>query len=214
MSIQTFLFRQTLRLLGSQMQMRADQFAALGAPRDAVVFLGDSITEFGLWAEWFPDAGIANRGIGGDSTAGVLARLDTAIDQPRAVFLLIGTNDISMGVSQQTLVANVRAILASITSSAPSAQIFVQSIMPRAKSYAERITASNSALRQVTAEAGGTWLDLWPLLEGHAGAIRDQYSDDKLHLNGAGYRAWSQFLAPYVKRAGGSEAPPLHTPAI
>jgi len=64
--------------------------------RHAVVFLGDSITE--AWpdlAHAFPDIKVANRGISGDTTRGVLARLqgDVLTLEPAGIVLLIGTND-------------------------------------------------------------------------------------------------------------------------
>ena len=84
-------------------KMRASQFDLLPRPQAHVVFLGDSITEHGNWNEWFPATPLVNRGISGDTTAGVLARLDTAIDNPLAVFLLIGTNDLAFGVKQAAI---------------------------------------------------------------------------------------------------------------
>src|SRR5260221_10024311 len=66
--------------------------------RNAVVLLGDSITQG--WGEdfsaWFPGLKIANRGISGDTSRGVLIRLheDVLALDPEAVVLLIGTNDL------------------------------------------------------------------------------------------------------------------------
>src|SRR5688572_24910716 len=57
--------------------------------RNAVVFLGDSITQG--WGDdfagWFPSLKIANRGISGDTSRGVLIRLkeDVLALSPRAV---------------------------------------------------------------------------------------------------------------------------------
>ena len=63
---------------------------------DKIVFLGDSITEGSQnWNKYFNSKNIANRGISGDTTEGVLARLDEiCYYKPLAVFLLIGINDI------------------------------------------------------------------------------------------------------------------------
>ena len=41
-----------------------------------IVFLGNSITAWGEWAELFNDENIANRGIPGDHCDGVRERLD------------------------------------------------------------------------------------------------------------------------------------------
>ena len=56
-----------------------------------IVFLGNSITAGGgNWSLRLDHPNIKNRGIGGDTTDGVLARLDEVIYfQPEAVFLLI-----------------------------------------------------------------------------------------------------------------------------
>ena len=61
-----------------------------------VVFLGNSITQGGGdWSERLDYPNISNRGIGGDVTDGVLARLEEiTFFKPRAVFLLIGINDL------------------------------------------------------------------------------------------------------------------------
>ena len=67
---------------------RIAQFSLMPAPTGRVVFLGDSIIEQGLWDGWFPGLPTLNRGIGGESIADVLARLDSAIHAPRAVVLL------------------------------------------------------------------------------------------------------------------------------
>ena len=74
------------RLLVAGQQHRASQFAAVGAAPGRVVFLGGSITEGGLWDEWFPNVAVLNRGIGGERTANVLCRLDSAVNEPAVVF--------------------------------------------------------------------------------------------------------------------------------
>jgi len=45
-----------------------------------VLFLGDSITEQGMWHEWLPEVPTLNRGIGGDTVHEVQARLDSAVN--------------------------------------------------------------------------------------------------------------------------------------
>jgi len=53
-----------------------------------LVFLGDSITDEGEWDKLFPNLSTENRGIGGDSTLGLLNRLDQVITlQPSQIFL-------------------------------------------------------------------------------------------------------------------------------
>ncbi|MDB5207650.1 MAG: family lipase, partial [Flavisolibacter sp.] len=71
-------------------QGRMELFASLGGQEKAIVFLGNSITERGVWSELLPGETIMNRGIGGDNTFGVLARLNDVIRyKPKKIFLLI-----------------------------------------------------------------------------------------------------------------------------
>ena len=71
---------------------RCTEFANSPIGFNKIVFLGDSITEGAQnWKKYFDNNRIANRGIGGDTTEGVLARLDEIYYyKPLAVFLLIG----------------------------------------------------------------------------------------------------------------------------
>ncbi|GGP56829.1 GDSL-type esterase/lipase family protein [Shewanella saliphila] len=61
-----------------------------------IVFIGDSITEQGMsWGRRFGDLAVRNRGIKGDMTYGVLARLEEMkANPPKSVFIMIGINDI------------------------------------------------------------------------------------------------------------------------
>jgi len=61
-----------------------------------IVFLGNSITHYGEWAEIFDNDNIKNRGISGDSAEGVYERLDPIVKgKPKKIFLLIGVNNLS-----------------------------------------------------------------------------------------------------------------------
>ena len=81
----------------------------------AVVLLGDSITQG--WNDRlpaaFPGMKVANRGISGDTTRGVLIRLkdDVLALNPAAVVLLIGTNDLEEGARPDVVESNMRLIL-------------------------------------------------------------------------------------------------------
>ena len=81
----------------------------------AIVFLGDSITDG--WGDTLGDsfAGVkvANRGIGGDTTRGMLIRLkdDVLSLNPSAVVLLMGTNDLADQAEPETIAGNVKLIV-------------------------------------------------------------------------------------------------------
>jgi lysophospholipase L1-like esterase len=179
---------------------------------DDVVFLGDSITEGGPWEELFPGVRTRNRGIGGDTTDGVLRRLEQVTRaQPAKVFLLIGTNDLYRGTSEDEIVANLEEILEKLKQESPDTEVYLESVLPRAADYRARIEALNARLAEVAGEQGTAWVDLYPsFLDPESGAIRPELSNDELHLLGPGYALWKEQIEGLV-RAGAE--PELEVPA-
>lgn len=189
------------RATATIMESRRSQFAALPPTPGRVVFLGDSITEWGLWDEWFPDLPTANRGIASNTIADVLARLDSSIHEPRAICLLIGTNDLS-GTRRSASVGDIAArmldLVLALRRRAPTAPLIVNSVMPRSATFAERIGRLNDHYRRITAQVGGVYVDLWPALADTNGALRRTCTLDGLHLTGDGYQAWVDVLRPHL----------------
>ncbi|MBK8292906.1 MAG: sialate O-acetylesterase [Flammeovirgaceae bacterium] len=73
-----------------------------------VVFLGNSITEGGNWKKLLKDSTIINRGISGDNTFGVIARIDEIVKlKPASLFILIGTNDLSKKIPDEIVIENI-----------------------------------------------------------------------------------------------------------
>ena len=166
-----------------------------------ILTLGDSITEGGAWDELFPDLPVRNRGIGGDTTSGVLDRLDqVSRGRPAKVFLKIGTNDLSLGVPEAQIAANVGTIIERIRGASPATEVYVQSVLPRAADYRAPVEGLNQQLREVAQEKGATWIDLYPhFLDEADGSIRDDLANDELHLLGDGYLLWRERIRSYLR---------------
>jgi lysophospholipase L1-like esterase len=189
------------RVMAPGQAMRRSQFEQLPLPPGCVVFLGDSITEQGIWEQWLPELATLNRGIGGDTVSGVTARLATAINEPAAISLLVGTNDLSgFGASRDTsaIAAQLRNLVEELRRRTPDAALLVNSVMPRGKSMAHRVIALNAEVARIAEDAGATYLDLWPILADRDGGLRDEFSLDHVHLNGPGYEAWVAALRPLL----------------
>jgi lysophospholipase L1-like esterase len=146
-----------------------------------------------------------NRGIGGDTTKGVLARLDDIVKlKPRAVFLMIGVNDISLNISKDASVANLRAILTRLDRA--DIRSLAAYVLPVAASYRKKqinagITALNVAFAGVFAEHPSTQaIDLRTQVRGVDGYLREYLSYDGLHLDAKGYALWRDAIAPHVAR--------------
>jgi lysophospholipase L1-like esterase len=189
------------RKLNPGKENRRSQFAAFTPPSGRVLFLGDSITEGAEWAEWFPGIPSLNRGIGGDTVAGVRARLDTAINKPRLISLLIGTNDIG-GIGESAdpdrIAAATHDLVRAIHTAAPGVPVLLTSVMPRGRSFARAIQRLNALNRKMAAAEGLTYIDVYDQLADPDGEISRAYSHDRLHLTGAGYRIWVDALRPHL----------------
>ena len=97
------------------LERRSSWAVQVSKAQGAVVFLGDSITQ-----GWGDEAGkafgsmkVANRGISGDTTRGMLVRLreDVLALNPSAVVLLAGTNDLEEKAEPRVIADNIELIL-------------------------------------------------------------------------------------------------------
>jgi lysophospholipase L1-like esterase len=181
--------------------------------RHAVVFLGDSITQGwggGLGAA-FPGVKVANRGISGDTTRGVLLRLreDVLALDPAAVVLLIGTNDLEEGATPEIIAGNLKLILAALEEHDGRTPIVLCQVFPSSatkKRPADQIQAVNALyLAAVRNDPRITYLETWPLFaDANGDAIADEFPD-LLHPNESGYAKWAAALRPILATLGFSE---------
>jgi lysophospholipase L1-like esterase len=200
---------------------RTDFAAEAHLDAHAVVFLGDSITQGwggGLGAA-FPGVKVANRGINGDTTRGVLLRLreDVLALDPTAVVLLIGTNDLEEGAAPEVIAGNLKLILAAIEEHDPRPPILLCQLLPSSptqKRAPEQVKAVNALYRAaVKNDARVTYVETWPLFADASGnAIADEFPD-LLHPNEAGYAKWAAALRPLFDTLGlSTPAPDPFTP--
>jgi lysophospholipase L1-like esterase len=187
--------------LRRSIQRKTTLFNQRPALPDRVVFLGDSITEGGDWNEFFPELRTLNRGIGGDSVGGVRSRVASALHQPLAVSLLVGTNDLhGLGKTRDIdgIAEQFQDLVTTITLTAPDVPLYVNSVTPRTKSWVTKIEALNRHYARIAAEASATYIDLWPALADGEGTLRKEFTRDHLHLTEPGYRAWVEVLRPHL----------------
>ena len=185
-------------------ERRAAWAASREADRGAVVFLGDSITQ--QWRDdlplAFPGVKIANRGISGDTTRGVLLRLDADVLSiaPTAVVLLIGTNDLEEGATPEMAASNLRLILASLKQHNPRLPILLCQVFPSSatkKRPADAIKAMNALyMAAVKNDPQVTPVETWRLFADAAGDAPASEFPDLLHPNAAGYAKWAAALRP------------------
>lgn len=162
-----------------------------------VCFLGDSITQRALWSEFLPELKVANRGIGSDTTEGVLGRLETAVDGiPETVVLMIGINDLAQGVPEDEIVGNVREIVNSLHEALPSSLVVLMSVLPAASVDDGMVKSLNTRYSEIISDLPwATFLDIHDLYL-NADGVRDDslYDADGVHLDGLGYIIWIEEL--------------------
>lgn len=169
-----------------------------------IAFIGNSITEKGEWHEMLPDKKIANRGIGGDNTFGILARLDGVIRQkPSKIFLMAGINDLGRGLSPQVIASNYQRIIQKLQTALPKTKIYVQSVLPLndavlkydyLKNKNSKVTELNGLIRELAAKNHLVYIDLHPVMSNSNGELRKEFTMDGIHLNTEAYIAWVDFL--------------------
>ena len=201
------------------LERRSEWAKTVEQDRHAVVFLGDSITQGwggGLGAA-FPGVKVANRGISGDTTRGVLIRLEEdvlALD-PAAVVLLVGTNDLEEGATPEVAAGNLKLILSTLEKHDPKMPVVLCQVFPSSatkKRPAEAIKAMNALyLAAVSNDPRVTYLETWPLFADAAGDAKPEEFPDLLHPNEVGYAKWAAALRPVFATLGLSETTPTRS---
>ncbi len=182
-------------------ERRVDQWDAIDVPEGAIVFLGSSIIEEGEWAGLFPDVEILNRGIGSDTTEGVLKRLDQIIDsRPSKVFVYIGGNDFSrLGDTPGEAWGRVQEIVQELRASLPDTELYLHTLFPREARHAGNIEAFNDLVRERGKASGALVVDVYPWFLGANGAIDPEYANDGIHLSGEAYQIWADRIRSFVQ---------------
>lgn len=170
-----------------------------------VVFVGDSLT--GGWkglGAAFPQLKIANRGIGGDTSRGILFRFkEDVVDlKPTAVVITAGANDISAKGRNEDVIHNLGLMLDLLRAANPQVPVILCTIPLMEVPGSPDTPGIRQDLRdRITTFAAGkehlAVLDLLPVLATPDGAFDPtNYGTDHVHPNAAGYQKWAAALAP------------------
>ena len=176
---------------------------------DNYLFLGDSLTDYFDLESYFPNQPVVNSGIAGNTTDQILASMKTRVYDynPSKIFLLIGTNDLRDGKSQEAVVQNIEKIIEEIQINRKQAEIFVESLYPVNASVSsavgirsnETIQNINAQLQEYCNEKDLTYIDLYAKLQDEQGNLQTQYTVDGLHLSDMGYQVVAEVLQEYLK---------------
>ena len=177
----------------------------------AVVFVGDSLT--GNWkslAKSFPGLKVANRGIGGDTSRGVLFRFsEDVLDlKPRAIVLCTGTNDLSAHGDPANAESNLALMIEDARKQDPQVPIVLCTLPPRDNPKAPMKPGAYDELnaRIVKLAAGKeriVLVDLAKILATADGKFAaENFSEDRLHIAEPGYEKWAAAVKAAFEKLG------------
>ncbi len=171
----------------------------------AIVVIGDSLA--GNWKpaslmSAFPNARVANRGIGGDVSRGVLFRLkEDALDlNPARLVLMIGTNDLSAHAAPEVVAGNIAAIVEQARRYHADLPIVLCTLPPRhspkAPTRPGAVEDLNARIRRLAdALPNVALVDVHAALADPGGQpVPEYFEADLLHLSPAGYEQWARLL--------------------
>ncbi|MDQ6477155.1 GDSL-type esterase/lipase family protein [Dyadobacter sp. LHD-138] len=169
-----------------------------------IVFLGNSIIFWTEWNELLRNRHVKNRGIPGDTSYGVLDRLDEVTSgKPAKVFLLIGINDLARNIPADVLLQNFSRIIRRVKSESASTRIYIQTILPTNDSFNKLpnhcnkdalIRKVNSELLKLAQEEHVIFIDLYSHFADQAGKLKKELTWDGVHLTQEGYKKWADIL--------------------
>lgn len=171
---------------------------ALAGTTVETVFIGDSITEGWLSAdpEFFAQ-GIVDRGISGQTSPQLLVRFwqDVVALRPKAVHIMVGTNDIAGNTGPTSPEAYRNAIRAMVSLAKANHIVVILGSIPPADRFswapqhkpAPTIVSLNAWLKDYAAAEGLVYADYHGTLAGPNGEFLAALAPDGVHPSAAGY---------------------------
>lgn len=166
-----------------------------------VAFLGDSLTDGYDLAKYYPQYVTANRGIGGDTTFDLEARLQVSVYdlKPKVAVMLIGANN------TDTMFENYEDILRGLKENLPDTKVVLLSLTAMGGEHwgaKNQLAAYNNVTIKLLAEKYGyTFVDLYtPLYDVSIREVYDGYTTDGGHLTHQGYTVVTAQIMPVLEK--------------
>jgi lysophospholipase L1-like esterase len=214
----------TIPALSPQFQAKHQANLAVAKQGDAeLLFMGDSITDFwrnadgnfagkAVQEKYFGQWKVANYGIAGDTTQGVLFRLrdgeGTGI-KPRAIMLMIGTNNTGRN-SAAEIAEGVGAVVLELQKDFPDARLLLLAIFPRGRAtdpVRDTIAEINKKIARLDDRKKVFYLDIGKGFLDASGNIPADVMSDGLHPTAKGYEIWAQAVVEPLTALMAGRAP-------
>lgn len=164
-----------------------------------VAFIGDSLTDGYDLEKYYSEYKVSNRGIGGETTYGLLARLDISVYQlkPKVIVMLIGANNF------QTMFEDYEDLIIGINTNLPNTTLVICSLTSMGGEHwgkNNQLAAFNNVKIKAYADKYGCpFVDLYtPLLNMETNEIYEHYTTDGGHLTAEGYEVLTSAIKPVL----------------
>ncbi len=168
------------------------------------VFVGDSLTQEFLLTEVLSGYNVCNRGIGGDTTNGVLKRMKESVYDlnPKKLFVQIGANDYTI---TKNTIKDIRDNIAKISSLSlkkiPDLEVYLIALYPVGEKafiqvdgvdvkYSDankKIRDTNKLIKELALNSNYTYIDAYELFSDEKGNLTNEWTRDGIHLSPLGY---------------------------
>jgi len=203
--------------LAPQFTVKHQNNLQVAAQGDAeLLFMGDSITDFwrnpegpfagkAVQEKYFSQWKVANYGIAGDTTQGVLYRLldgEGKGIKPRAIMLMIGTNNTARN-SAAEIAEGIGAVVLALQRDFPEAKILLLAVFPRGRASDPLrgvIADINSRIAKLADGQRVQYLDIGQKFLDADGNIPQDVMSDGLHPSAKGYDIWAQAVIEPVTK--------------
>jgi lysophospholipase L1-like esterase len=181
-----------------------------------VLFFGDSITEFYDIEKYFPDIKVKyNSGISGSTSESLMWICDEAVIKykPSLMILLVGTNDLGNTNmrSPRDIALNVSNIIDLVKGNIPNIKIILISTLPCNEKLhgaaVGKFMRTNENIKLVNVEykemlknfENVTFINAFDqFIDKKTDNIKDDYSEDGLHLTESGYDLLTEIVKPII----------------
>ena len=185
-----------------------------------VIFYGDSITDLlgadndnqgnpggkPIAEKYLSDVKFVNFGISGDTTQGVLWRLQNGEGQghkPKAVMLMIGTNNMNAQTSAAEVAEGIGAIVLELRKDFPDAKIMLLAIFPRGASPNDsnrrKVEECNKIIAKLNDGKHVFFTNINDKFLTSEGRLIGFRTTDNLHPVTEGFDIWISSVAPTLK---------------
>ncbi|MBM9613026.1 hypothetical protein JWJ90_01860 [Desulfobulbus rhabdoformis] len=162
-----------------------------------LLMLGDSLVEWGDWPSHLPEVAVINRGIAGEMTEELSARLMDEIEaypDPNVILIQSGTNNLLFGYRLFPTI--LTTMLQRLRLCYPESPIIVNSLMPMPIVATHDLEEVNQELAEAAAGVENChFLDtVGPFNEHCLPITHPGFLNDQVHLSTRGYQVWGRAI--------------------